>query len=77
MSGRQRSPARKLLLGGAEGGQIFGPGIDTVFGEVTFHHQDLASAAQCPATTDGIHVNAKRTRRLEEGGSDREAATLP
>jgi hypothetical protein len=52
VSGRQRPPPRKLLLGGAEGSQILRPRIDTVLGEVAFHHQDLAASAQCPAAAD-------------------------
>ena len=30
---------------------------------------DLAAAAQSPATTDGIDINAKRTGRLKNGGA--------
>src|SRR5882724_2951318 len=73
---RQRLAARELLLGRAQRAQVGGSRIDTVLGEVTLHHEDLATSTQCPTATNRIYIDAKRARGLEEGRSDRESSAL-
>jgi hypothetical protein len=72
----QGPPASELLFGGAQWTQVGGSRVDSMFGELAFHHQDLAPSAQCPTTTNRIHVNAERARRLKQGSSDRESSAF-
>ena len=48
-----------------------------MLGKLTLGHQHLAAATNAPATADRVNVHAQRARRLQQGRSQRKAATPP